>query len=102
METDAWFTNHANDLPTGALENRQFIEDVTGRLPLLLRPLLDFKAREEAFDTSTFLGSTQMELVVEDITPFYKGVLHRYGHDRWVISRYAHTLFTFVTESYGL
>ena len=102
METDAWFTNHADDLPTGAQENRKFIEDITGRLPLLLRPLLDMKVREEAFDISTFLGSTQMELVVEDITHFFKSALYRYGHDRWIISRYAHTLFTFVTESYRL
>ena len=101
METDEWFAHHTAELPKGSQENRGFIEYITGRIPLLLHSLLDFKT--EMFDEPTFLKSTQMRLVERHVTLFYTGLLERepsgYDLDGYVVTRNAHTLFTFVTES---
>ena len=57
VETDEWFTHHAAKLPEGSQEDRGLIEG-TGCIPLLLRPLLEFKTK--MLDEPTFLKSTHL------------------------------------------
>ena len=72
-ETKAWFKRNASLLPKLSNENRVFIKDITGHVPLLIQPLL----KMESFDETTFLQSKQLTLMQRNITSFYNNLLDK-------------------------
>ena len=67
IETNAWFTHHASRLPELTEENRAFIEDITGCIPLLLQPLLTMNV----FDKTEFLNCEVVKQVKNNVERFY-------------------------------
>ncbi|KAG9033181.1 hypothetical protein FS842_003981 [Serendipita sp. 407] len=71
-ETDAWFAHHATSLPNLSQLNRNFVKYITGNIPLLLQPLFEYK--DEEFDDTKFLQSTELATVANNIKSFYNGI----------------------------
>jgi hypothetical protein len=71
-EADAWFKNHQAELPIGVIENRPYIETMTGCIPLLLKSLIGMKD----FDRTAFLKNKEMKDVVTKLTRFYRTVFY--------------------------
>jgi len=68
VETTAWFKHHAASLPKLSDEDRAFVKDITGCIPLLLRPLLKMKV----FDKTEFLKCKVVAQVEKNVTLFYR------------------------------
>jgi len=51
--------------------DRGLIQDITGNIPLLIRPLLTI----QNFDETTFLQSEQLHLVQNNIISFYNNLV---------------------------
>jgi hypothetical protein len=64
---DKWYTHFSYKLPTLSDQERQFVEYITGRIPLLLRPLFKIKK----FDEATFLRSPDLLKVNTDVFNFF-------------------------------
>jgi hypothetical protein len=64
---DKWYTHFSYKLPTLSDQERQFVEYITGRIPLLLRPLFKIKK----FDEATFLRSPDLLKVNADVINFF-------------------------------
>jgi len=63
-----WF--YSGNLLTLSSEDRQLVEYLTGRIPLLLRSLFDFK--NTAFNEQEFLNCRDLSKVNQDIVNFYR------------------------------
>jgi hypothetical protein len=73
-EADAWFKYNQTKLPTNVIENRPYIETMTGCIPLLLKSLI---GGVEDFDRTAFLENKVMAQVVMNITFFYETLFHK-------------------------
>ena len=72
----AWWENHHASLPELDSDTRRSIEYITGGIPLLLWPLLQFKSGEE-YDPAKFLASKELVSVQRNIKSFYQKMFHR-------------------------
>lgn len=79
-ETDAWFKHHEGSPTLSQLTplDREFIEDITGRIPLLLQPLLQM----DKFDQMSFLNCKAMTNVTTNITAFYNELFRKSADDQ--------------------
>jgi hypothetical protein len=62
-----WFIHHASKLPPLTNEQRQLIAYLTGRIPLLLRPLFD----QEHFNEQHFLDNKDLYKVNVEVMDFF-------------------------------
>ena len=69
----AWWSNYAASLPNLDPNAQEFIEYITGRIPLLLRPLFKYGVGKE-FDRAKFLCSEKLMIVQDDIYRFYQSI----------------------------
>ena len=66
----SWWNYHESELPPLDGDTREFVEYMTGRVPLLLRSLFQFKSG--IFDRARFLQSTELVRVRKQINTFYE------------------------------
>jgi hypothetical protein len=64
---DHWFIHHAAKLPQLTSEQRQLIGYLTGRIPLLLRPLFD----QENFNEQRSLDHKDLKKVNVEVIHFF-------------------------------
>src|SRR2546425_3899819 len=71
-----WWTHHSSLLPNPPLDEdqRQLVESLTGRIPLLLRALFEFRQQGIPFDEDQLLQSNDFRKVKDDIFAFYQGL----------------------------
>jgi len=67
-ETNQWFNHHNHKLPQLTTNERQIVEYLTGRIPLLLRCLFDI----QHFDESKFMNFPDLIKVNDDISKFFR------------------------------
>ena len=65
----AWWERNERKVPKLDESNRVWVEELTGRIPLLLKPLFRFENQE--FDEQKFLCSPELEMVNDNISSFY-------------------------------
>jgi hypothetical protein len=66
VETEQWFKHHSSHLPVLTDEERQLVEYLTGRIPLLLCSLFEFKGKE--FNQHEFMDCEDLCDVQLDVT----------------------------------
>ena len=71
VEAQRWFSHYAASLPELSKENRIFIKNTTGHIPLLLRPLL----KMEDFGEVDFLEFEERNLLKTHVTTFFQTML---------------------------
>ena len=85
-----WWDHNQESLPELDQDTRKWVEDITGCIPLLLRPLFQFKG--ERFDKGEssvdnpfeekFLSCDEIETVTDHINAFYEAkILRTMIHD---------------------
>ena len=66
----AWWERNERKVPKLDESNRAWVEELTGRIPLLLKPLSRFVNQE--FDEQKFLSLPELQTVKKNITSFYR------------------------------
>ena len=83
-EMKEWYKHHLSELPRLSDQERQIVEYLTGRIPLLLRGLFGIKK----FNEEEFLRSPDLLKVKVDVSIFFKArinALNEYEKDLYVL-----------------
>jgi hypothetical protein len=73
-EMTHWWDHHKANLPTFECGEKARVEDMTGRIPLLLRPLLKFKGKSFRDVESQFWSHPDLEFVGQAVQDYASGV----------------------------
>ena len=65
-----WWERNRTTLPTLNESDREWVEELTGRIPLLLKPLSQFA--DQVFDEEKFLCCHEVQTMKENIESFYR------------------------------
>jgi len=79
-----WYDHYSSKLPRLSDQEKQIVEYITGRIPLLLRPLFDMNK----FNEEKFLLSPELRKVYMDVSRFFTNRIDapkKYEVDRYVL-----------------
>ncbi len=74
-----WWERNRKTLPTMSESNRAWVEEITGRIPLFLKPLCQFPNQD--WDEAKFLRCRELQTVKNNIESFYRLLKHTAPED---------------------
>lgn len=78
-----WWRNHQNELPIFEDGDKARVEDLTGCIPLLLRPLFEWANRPFRDIEQNFLAHSDLDFVRENVRDFAAGKMKDQTHTNY-------------------